>query len=58
MRRFPVSSALFTSTLAIIGLIWLGYLDHDVAGYIAMIAIGHAGSRAWEGIKGPPPNNS
>ncbi len=50
MKKIWASSALFTSTLAILGLVWLGYLGNDVAGYIAMVALGTAGSRAAEAI--------
>lgn len=51
MKKIWISSALFTSTLAIVALFILGCKDIDVAQYIAMIALGTAGSRAWEGIK-------
>lgn len=54
MKLIWFSSATFLSTLGILALLWLGLKDHDVAGYIAMVAIGHAGARAFEGIKSTP----
>jgi hypothetical protein len=53
MKKIWISSATFLSTLGILGLVILGFRDADVAVYIAMIAIGHAGTRAFEGIKTP-----
>jgi hypothetical protein len=51
MKKLYTSSATFLATLGILGLILLGLKDADVAVYIAMIAVGAAGSRAFEGIK-------
>lgn len=52
MKKLLTSSALFTSTLAILVLLVLGLREGvDVAQYIAMIALGTGGVRAWEAIK-------
>lgn len=51
MKKLLTSSAMFISVLAIIGLVILGLKEHDVAAYIAMVAIGAAGARSYEGTK-------
>ena len=51
MKKIWTSSALFTSTLAILLLFVLGWQGTDVAQYIALVALGTAGGRAWEAIK-------